>query len=314
MVKCIKLKNKFKIPTKSSYFSSDVITHWQMVDEIFEFIMKWGRLIGVGIFDQNFEITNRIITILMSLMTFNCIVNFCDIYLFRKDMVRCVFCLLTLSTCIQGFAKFYTFLWLRDNVLNLRKQSEKFHEHFSSLKSSKIFEEKLMIVAHVSAGLTILYICTFILIAVYPIIYYFIMNERILHFGLELPFIDWKESWIGYGINFIHQIVSISTFFCASNLSLCVIICFMTSGICQFDVLDILIDELNDSAIGNEEGKKSDEINAKIKFLVQTHVNLIEFLNNFRKTFASYYFLEIASLLFQKTVVLFAIISVSFLN
>ncbi|XP_070502404.1 putative odorant receptor 83c [Chironomus tepperi] len=309
MVKCI----KFRIPTKSSYFSSDIITHMQMADEIVDYANKWGRKIGAGIFDNDFKITNRIIMSVMSLMTFTCIINLYDIFLFRNDMVRCVFCLLTFSADVQGFIKFYTFLWLRENILDLKKQSEKFHEHFASVKSSNKFEDQFMIAAHVSAGLTILYVCTFILIVIYPIIFYLIMNKRILHFGIELPLIDWEYSWIGYGINFIHQVMLTFAFFCASLCSLYIIICFMTSAIGQFDVLEILLDELNDLAIGNEDGKKDDEISTKIKFLIQTHANLIEFLHELRQTFASYYFIELAALVFQKTVEIFAIISLNFI-
>ena len=302
---------KFRIPNKSTYFSSDLITHLQMVDEIMEFALKWGRLIGAGLLDQDYKTANKTIIFVVLLLILTCTINIYDIYLFREDVIRCVFCLLTFSAGIQSFAKCYTFLWMRNNILNLRKQSEKFHEHFSSLKSSKIFEEKFMIAAHVIAGLSVLYITAFILIAIYPIIFYFIMNERILHFGIELPLIDWKNSWIGYGINFGYQILIVSIFFCGSIVSLCIIICFMTSGIGQFDVLDILLDELNELAIKNDKGEKNDEIRKKIKFLIQTHTNLMEFIHKMRQTFAPYYFFEFFGLIFQKTVELFAIISVS---
>ncbi|KAL7029968.1 hypothetical protein ACKWTF_006450 [Chironomus riparius] len=305
---------KIKIPTKSTYFTSEAVTHLQMVDEIFEFAMKCGSLIGGRILDINYKLSSKKVIFIMLMAISTCIINIFDLYLFRKDSVRSVFCLLTISAQSQGFAKFYTFGCLRENILNLRKQSEKFHEHFSSLKSSKIFEEKFMIVAHISAGLTILYICTFILIAVYPIIYYFIMNERILHFGLELPFIDWKDSWIGYGLNFIHQIFLVFIFLCFSIVTICIIICFMTSGMCQFDVLSLLLAELNELALSNEDGSKNNEIHQKVKFLIKTHVNLSEFLINLKQTFSVYFLIEFISLIFQKTVELFSIINVSFMK
>ena len=216
-----------------------------------------------------------------------------------------------MSTRAQGYAKFYTFLWHRDNILNLKNQNEKFHEHFSSGKLSRIFEEKFMIVAHVCAGLTILYTCTFILLAFYPILYYLLTNEKMLISGIELPLIDWKYSWIGYGINFFHQFSSLSSFFYISLFSLCIIICFITIGFCQFDVLRILLDELNELIINNQDGSNDDEISQKIKFLAKTHANLIAYLQELRKTFAPYYFHEFVALVFQKTVELFAIITVS---
>ena len=302
---------QFKIPTKSTYFSSDVITHLQMADEIFEYAMKWARLCGAEIFDQNYKFTNKKLEFTVSLLTLTSIINIYDIFLFRDDIVRCVFCLLSFSCEVQSFAKVYSFLWLHGNFLSLRKQCEKFHEHFSSLKSSKMFEEKFMIASHVIAVLTVLYICTFILLVLYPIIFYFIMNERILICGIELPFINWKESWIGFGINLIHQMMCLFTFFCGSIFSLCVTICFITTEVCQFDVLKILRDELNELIIKNQDGSKNKEIRSQINFLAKTHANLIDFLQRMRHIFAIYYFVEFIGLIFQKTVELFAISTVS---
>ncbi|KAL7029971.1 hypothetical protein ACKWTF_006453 [Chironomus riparius] len=303
---------KLRIPTKSLYFSSNDITHLQMMDELLEFAMKWGRLIGGGIFDQGFKRTNKNIVTLMLLTALTCIINVYDIYLFREDVPRCVFCILTISGQVQGFAKFYSFIWLFKNILNLREQSKEFHKKVSSLKSSKIFEEKFMIVAHMAAVITFLAISTFILIATYPIIYYLIFEKRILHFGLELPLIDWKFSWIGYGINFIHQGGLLFLFICMTIKTLCIIICFIASAICQFDVLEMLLVELNELAIFNQDGSKDGEICTKIRFLVDQHTNLIQYLQDMRRTFLVYFFIDFSALVFQKTVELFAIISVSY--
>lgn len=171
-----------------------------------------------------------------------------------------------------------------------------------------------MIAAHVIAGLTVLYISTFILLVIYPIIFYFIFKEKILLCGIELPFINWKDSWIGFGINFAYQILILFIFFCGSVFCLCIIICFITSGVCQFHVMKILLDELNELAIANKNGIKDDEIRNKIKFLVETHLNLIEFLHEMRRIFAPYYFIEFGALIFQKTIELFAIMTVSCMN
>ena len=297
---------KIKIPTKSTYFSSDAITHQQMTDKIFEYAMQWGRLIGVNIFDKDFVKANK----KMTFLTF--IINVYDIYLFRSNLFRCAFCILSLSAEFQGFGMISTFILSYKNILNLRKQSEKFHEHFSSLKTSKIFEENFMVVAHATAVLTFLGIGTFISMSVYPIIYFLIFDERILHFGPELPFIDWKYSWIGYGLNFLHQSSLLFVFVTFSFISLCIIISLMASGICQFDVLEFLLEELNDLIIQNEDGSKNDEIRNKIKFLVKTHQNLIQFLQEMRETFKMYYFVDLSALVLQKTSVLFAVISVSY--
>jgi hypothetical protein len=188
----------------------------------------------------------------------------------------------------------------------------KFLEKLSSLRASKVFEDNFMIVAHLIAAFTLVSICTFFIVVSYPIIYFLIFNERILHFGLELPFIDWKYSWIGYGINFFHQGFFVLVFFTCSVQGVCVIICFITSGICQYDLLEILLDELNELILNNKDGSNDNKIRSKVNFLVESHINLIRYLEEMRQTFMIYYFVELAALVFQKTVELFAIVNVSF--
>ena len=137
------------------------------------------------------------------------------------------------------------------------------------------------------------------------------MNEKILLVGIELPFIKWEDSWFGYGINYFHQLLCMTYFFAGSICSLCNIICFVTSGLCQFDVLKILLNEINEFAIENKNGSNDDKIGIKIKFLATTHNNLNMFLHDLEETFAAYYFLDFISLVFQKTIEIFAISTVS---
>jgi hypothetical protein len=302
---------KIKLPTKLTYFSSDKITHMEMIDKIYDFSMSWARLIGVNIFDKDFERLNKRIVSIIALTVLTFVINIYDIYIFRKDIVRCVFCIFTFSAEVQGFAMAHSYIWLFKNMINLRKKSEKFQEHFSSLKTSKILEENSLFATHSAAFLTFLGTGTFLLIGIYPIIYFLIFNERILHFGFELPFMDWKSSWIAYGINFVHQSCLLYVFVVFEFQAMCTIICLMTSGIGQYDVLGFLLSELNDLIIQNKDGSKNDEIRCKIKFLVETHLNLIQFLQELRDTFFIYYFIDLSSLVLQKTAVLFAIISVS---
>jgi hypothetical protein len=302
---------KFKIPTKSTYFSSAAVTHQQMMNELFEFAMKWGRLIGVNIFDKDYDKANRRVVLVQIVTILTFILNVYDIYLFRKDLVRWVFCILTLSGQFRAIAMINTFIRGNDNILNLRKQSEKFHEHYSSLNTTKMYETNLLKVAHVTASFTLFGILTFIFVTLYPVIYFWIFDERILHFGTELPFIDWKYSWIGYGINFIFHVAILFVYLSLMVTSMCIIINILTSGICQYDVLDFLLDELNELIVQNKDGSKNSEIRKKIKFLIETHLNLIQYLQEMRQTFKIYYFIDLSALVIQKTVTLFVMISVS---
>ena len=76
----------------------------------------------------------------------------------------------------------------------------------------------------------------------------------------------------------------------------------------------ILLDQLNGLIIQNEDGSKDDEIHKNISVLVDMHTDVIQFLQEMRQVFFGYYFIDISALVFQKTVELFAIISVSCLK
>jgi hypothetical protein len=302
---------KLKIPTKSTYFTSDTIAHTQMFEELMQFAMKSAKVVGGHIFDPNFVALNPAFIFAILLQTLTTIITIYDIYLFRDNLVRCAFCLLTLSAAVQGYAKMYTFVFLRYEILDLRKSTEKLQRNFNTLRTSRIFEDCFLKTAHVGAVLTILFIATAILFTTYPIIYYIVFRERILHFGIELPFLEWQTSWIDYGINFVHQSLCINTFICGSIATIVMGLCFVTNAIAQYDVIGLLLDDLDELAIANEEGSKVDEIKEMIKLIVEMHIELNEFLNLLQDIFRSYYFFDFAALIFMKTVSLFAVITVS---
>jgi hypothetical protein len=164
--------------------------------------------------------------------------------------------------------------------------------------------------AYFCAILTIMNISCVILILIYPIIFYLITGERILHFGIEIPFLDWKNSWFAYGFNFGYQCMTLSLFICASIFSMVLVIIFLSNGLAQFDILKMLLDQLNQLAISDRKGENESKILSVIKLITEMHVQLINYLKLFQGTFAGYYLVDLAALVFQKTISIFAIITV----
>lgn len=300
-----------KLPKKSTYFSSNSISHVQMQNELFDYVMQPTKVFGGELFDKGYTMVNTKMILLIILCSSTVILNAYDIYAFSDDMARCVFCLLTFSAGIQSFSKLYCFIWRREDIHDLRQRTEGAYKRLRSHKSSESFENKLMQATHVVAGLTLLYIATYILISIYPIILYYILGKRILHFGIEIPFVDWKESYFGYALNFTHHMSILTVFFCGSTAALGITIILMANVFGQFLVIEQLLDDLNKLALQNVNGRNDRKIRKLLRFLIDAHHELTDYIEKLTAVLGPYYLAEFTALIFQKTVVIFSIITVN---
>jgi hypothetical protein len=269
-------KKFLKVPTKAFYFSSDVITHLQMYQELTQKTMLVAKFIGVNIFDSNYKVLNARFVTGFALFFFSTIINIYDIYLFRNDLVRSMFCMITLCSSVQCVTKYYSFLIKMGNCRELKNRAEKFHQNFKTIKSAEIFEKWMIIAAHVGAILTVMYFCALILIVSYPAIFLIFLNERVLPFGIELPMLDWKESWIGYGLNYFYHSLILTFFVFASIASIFVVICYLASLFAQFEMLSVLIADLNELALKNGKGENNFVIKNALREIIKLHLELIE--------------------------------------
>lgn len=269
-------KKVFKFPSKSNYFSSKSASPLQMYEEIMEMCMKFTLIIGANIFHSNHRKLNLnlVLTIIYLNLTF--VLNVYDVYIFRDDLVRDIFCVLSISAEIQSYAKVYVFIFLKKNCTALKIKGENFFKKFNNKKSNEIFEIWMMRTAHIGVLIFFLFIVTTIIIITYPIIYYLIAQERILHFGFEIPMLDWKSSWFAYSLNFFHQASSFILFVIASIPSIVIIVIYIMTSLACFDILSILLKDLNEIAIKNENGCKNKDIKEMIKFILEVHLELIE--------------------------------------
>lgn len=177
---------------------------------------------------------------------------------------------------LQSYAKVYVFVLLKENCIELKRRGENFHKSINSVKSSEIFESWMMRAAHIGLFLFSLFTVVCILIVIYPILFYIIFGERILHFGFEILMLDWQNSWLAYALNFVHQALCVIIFVIASIPSLIVPITYVMTSFGYFETLSLLIEDLNEFANGNENGEKNQEIKGMIKFIIEMHLELIE--------------------------------------
>lgn len=266
---------QFKIPTKETYFNSDCVSTVEILKKHLGRINAMGWLIGCDILTESFSVNSIRFYVAFGNMIYFLLLNFYSLYLYQKDLVSFFFLLVTLAGGIQGAIRFHTFIFYRANIRDLASRSEKFLNNFKTLKTDEIFEYWLIMSSHVGLFFFVLFSLCSLLIFCYPIVYYLIVGETILHFGFELPLIDWKTT-SGYVLNFLYCGIAISEFVVGSVTTCCLNICFVFNAFGQLDVLKMLLEELDEMIIKNEKDKNRLEIKKYIKMITDMHNELLE--------------------------------------
>lgn len=266
---------KLKIPTKSTYFSSNSLSTVQMLRKIIKFSNFMAFFVGCDVLTPNFTVmTSRFLLSVVSLIILF-FAMFYNILEFGNDLIRFSFCIVALCSAIQGAFKLYTFISHRDNILNIVDRLEKFLTNFNTQRMNEIFEKWLMITSHVGLFITVLFVvCTF-MFWVYPIIVYLFAGEKVLHLEIALPWIDWKTT-SGYALNFVYC-GSVLFLYVSSQVStLFWIVTFIVVTFGQFELLKVFLEDLNELAVTNEKGKNDKKIKQLIKTTAQMHDELLE--------------------------------------
>lgn len=167
----------------------------------------------------------------------------------------------------------YTFVFHRKKNIDIVERLEKFLSNFNTKEANETFEKWLMITSHIGLFSTIMFgFCT-ILIFIYPIIFYFIIGEKILHFGFELPWVDWK-TLPGYALNFAYC-GTLSFLYIIGQIAAVVLsIIYVVVAFGQFELLKVLLDDLNKLAVANKKGKNDEKIQKLIITITQMHNEL----------------------------------------
>jgi hypothetical protein len=130
-----KIIMKLKIPTKSTYFSSSSLSTVDMLKKIIEFTNLVAGLVGCDIFKLNFSLKTLKFGFWMGHLITYIFFLFHNIYLYRSDLARICFCMVTFAACVQGIAKIYTFVANRDKIMDMIYRLEKFHNEFQHQKN-----------------------------------------------------------------------------------------------------------------------------------------------------------------------------------
>jgi hypothetical protein len=222
-----------------------------------------------------------------------------------------MFCLVTLGNGIQGGSKLITFIVGKNKIIELTKIGDNFLKYATESDLSKNSILNWMNICYVmTKSITNLFFSLSVLVFLYPVIFYLIFGESILHFGFVIPGID-ATTIHGYLINFCHHTLQIYIVCFALVLTLCLNIIFISLALLQYNALinqlSLLDDEIQKSSLNQT------IIDKMISQIIEQHTELLKYLKLFNEIFSIYYFVEISSIAFQKTVTLFTLsINMSF--
>lgn len=161
--------------------------------------------------------------------------------------------------------------------LDLISRIEKFVTNFDTAKNNAIFEKWIITCCHIS-GLIIIGICAgCLLVLIYLLIYYAIVGEKILHYGFELPFVDWYK-WLGYSLNLLYVTILVYTYSLAIIASVIVISFYLIMSFGRFELLKFLLEQLDELIVGNKNGENDDKIKDSIRKIAQMHHELDEYV------------------------------------
>lgn len=269
------VKLKLKLPGKEEYFGSKSLSVLESFNQIVLKANNIGKLVGCEIYSEDFSPYNLTFFSVMVLGFGFMVLNGFSLYQYRKDLERFFFCIATFGSALQIIPVVYTFICRQPDNYNLIVRIRKFLTNFNTERSNAAFEKWLIICCHISVTLLIVIVFCIFLVIIYPIVYYFIFGENILHFGFGLPLIDWTTPF-GYSINFVFIVFVVSAFLCGTTAKLIFTTIYITMSFGQFDLLEVLLEDLNELILKNQNGENVREIKNSIRVVTQMHDELLE--------------------------------------
>lgn len=266
---------KLRIPTKVDYFGSNAMSKQDMYAKVIKVINTGAAVIGAGVLGENFTFFNlRFFFTLTNVLGFLTISVY-DIYLFADDLFRVCFLLLTLSVLFQALSLLQTFLYKKEKIIEIVNRVRKFLDNCNTPKANEISEKWIMIACHCGLSFAAIYATAFALIMLYPLIYFLMYGEMILHFGYELPMVDWHTAF-GYMLNFAYTLMICIIFVIGLATSTAINVVFIAMSFCQFELIQMHLEELDQLIVCNKDGESIARIRKYIGEVTDLHNELVE--------------------------------------
>lgn len=243
--------------------------------------------LGCEIYSPDYTIKNIRFFICFGILLIIYAIHIYNMILFHHDLVRFIFCSTTFCVSLQALGKMYTWMFYRPVILDLVVRAENYITTFKCQESTRIFEKWMMMIGHIGCLIIVLFSSGCFIALIYPLIVYLFTSEWILHFGFELPGIDWT-TLSGYIANVMFSGLTIFLFLLASTTTIFGTVWLIVVSFGQFEILKMLLDDLDKMIHANNKGKNDDAINKAIGVIVNVHNDLIEFVFSLIDCFTHY--------------------------
>lgn len=261
-----------EVPPKNFYFSSENISVSQMFQELLKYLQIPLNFFGFGVYSDDYVFFSRkfVAWTIVAIAVTGIVVY--DIYAVREDATKLISCLVSLTLVPQVAARFYTFIFLRNEHVSLKHQSVKFIESCKHEIHQKIYENLMMKTTHFYFCYVIANYLALIAMLAFQLFYLVAYNERVLMVPFEIPFSDYQHSLAGYVANLIFHVTVAFLYMYSTVATIGSVIIFVTVIFAQFNILEVLLDDLNEMArTGSHE-----EAYEILRTIVEVHTKLKE--------------------------------------
>uniref|UniRef100_A0A182WQW1 Uncharacterized protein n=1 Tax=Anopheles minimus TaxID=112268 RepID=A0A182WQW1_9DIPT len=276
---------------------------------VFDRLIKRQRLllkfIGVDTYDREFHVHGLTIMV-VCLASFFFVVSLYDLFLFKHDAFNFVYVLITIFFATIGIGRLSVFLWYRNVLPDLLAETyytyemARDDEREQSILSwyTKLFQRAVNAYA-------LTFIGTSIVAGFLPLGVYLLSGERVLPYGVVLPFVD-PSSQMGYELNYLYQVSCIIWTPPGLVASECMMFALVLNICIQYDILSVQLLDL-DELIRSRDPMREILIAQKLRSILQGQKRLVSYISRIEDTHNLVAGVEVLSVGLQIVITLFVL-------
>jgi hypothetical protein len=250
-------------------------TSLEIFEESINIYSKVGSTFGVPIIGP-FKFSTLFVLLIVDMTSYFFDTIYC-LWIFRDNLEKFVYCLVTFSFLFQGIAKINTFIGDRKELQELIETFSQLHKMIIDKKLKEIL--KLYMTYGEVSGIfcMILYGLVGVIMVSYPLGVWVLTGEVILPYGFELPGFP-PETIIGYIVNYFYHLIQ--TYYTAVGFGFtdAIYIIFVFNIYATVKICHQILDEIDEEIGKLKAGQNSKILDRKILQFINLHQKLIKFV------------------------------------
>ncbi|XP_062557425.1 uncharacterized protein LOC134222298 [Armigeres subalbatus] len=267
-------------------------------------IEYFSDFMGINLFNRKFKICNfRFLWGVSTLFIYVYLVV-TSTYYYRNDIEKALSCVTTFGFSTQAASKIYSFIIRRKKVIEIHEINLDFFnmDIVQNETVKKAFKRSVQL-SHVLQTLTIYGYCILTgIIGLAPEIYGLITSKQVLSFGFEAIHSD---AWSAYAVNSLFQVNCAYYVAFLTTVTDCAFILYLLTATGQIDAIVGLLHEL-DNMMSTEHEKE--RIDGQLYKIIKMHQHHQLYMRKVEHLFNLYFLISIASLCFNMSISLAALI------